>query len=300
MNNVFQHKLVLLLFGVYAIALEAVAEAGEGLVAQGATLTQVSSEFEFTEGPARDSHGNVYFTDQPSNRILRWSEDGSIVEFTGDAGRANGLYFDHNGALLACADLNNELWKIAPDGEVEVLVGKVDGKRLNGPNDVWVSPRGGLYFTDPFFQRDYWEHQGKETKVEGVYFLSPDGNLSLVAADLVKPNGIIGTADGNTLYVADIDGAKTYRYDIQPDGSLADKTLFVPMGSDGMTLDEQGNVYLTGNGVTVFDREGKQVHHIDVPEEWTANITFGGKERRTLFITASKSVYTLDMQVQGQ
>ncbi len=273
--------------------------AAEALVAEGASLHQVSSEFTFTEGPATDSHGNVYFTDQPSNRILRWSENGMIVEFTADAGRANGLYFDRQGNLLACADLNNEIWKIAPSGDIEVLLGKLHGKRLNGPNDLWISPSGAFYFTDPFFQRDYWTRQGKEIDVEGVYFMSSEGQLRLVADDLVKPNGIIGTADGSTLYVADIGDNKTYRYEIQSDGSLTNKALFASMGSDGMTMDEEGNVYLTGNGVTIFNRDGKKIDHIDVPEKWTANITFGGKQRRTLFITASKSIYTLEMQVAG-
>jgi gluconolactonase len=293
-------RLVVSLIVACAAALSTVASAGEALIAKGATLHRVSSEFTFTEGPARNSRGDVYFTDQPSNRILRWSENGSIVEVTTDAGRANGLYFDRDGNLLACADLNNELWKITPTGEIEVLVGSVHGKRLNGPNDLWISPAGGLYFTDPFFQRDYWTRRGKEIDVEGVYFLSSEGQVRLVADDLVKPNGIIGTADGSTLYVADIGDDKTYRYEVQADGSLESKTLFAPMGSDGMTLDEQGNVYLTGDGVTIFNRDGKKISHIDVPEKWTANITFGGKERRTLFITASKSIYTLEMQVAGQ
>jgi gluconolactonase len=121
-----------------------------------------------------------------------------------------------------------------------------------------------------------------------------------VATDLIQPNGIIGTADGKTLYVADIRARKTYRYRIEADGSLAGKSLFTEMGSDGMTMDEQGNVYLTGRGVTIFNPEGKQIDQIPIAEGWTANVTFGGKDRRTLFITAMDSLYGVRMRVRGQ
>jgi gluconolactonase len=126
-----------------------------------------------------------------------------------------------------------------------------------------------------------------------------DSKIKRVANDLKQPNGIIGTPDDKALYVADIGAGKTYAYDIQADGSLTNKRLFCGLGSDGMTLDDEGNVYLTGQGVTVFDKAGQQIEQIDVPEPWTANITFGGKDRRLLFITASKSVYGLKMRVAG-
>ena len=124
--------------------------------------------------------------------------------------------------------------------------------------------------------------------------------LIRVVEDLVRPNGIIGTSDGKRLYVADIEGRKTYRYHINKDGSLTEKQLFCTMGSDGMTIDKQGNVYLTGKGVFIFDREGKSIGHIDVPENWTGNVCFGGKDRKTLFITASKGFYSMKMDVAGQ
>lgn len=275
------------------------AENATSPIAENAQLVQVSSEFEFTEGPARDPRGNVYFTDQPSNRILRWNTDGSISTYLEESGRANGLYFDHSGNLIACADLKNQLWRITPEKRIEILIEDVNGKLLNGPNDVWVAPDGSIYFTDPFFQRRYWTRTEKEIDAESVYHLSAVGELLAVADDLVQPNGIIGTPNGEVLYVADIGDDRTWRYEIEPDGRLANKTLFVEMGSDGMTLDEQGNVYLTGDGVTVFNPAGEQITHIDVPERWTANVTFGGAKRRTLFITATKSVYTLEMRVHG-
>jgi gluconolactonase len=130
--------------------------------------------------------------------------------------------------------------------------------------------------------------------------LAPDDkSLTRVIDDMKQPNGIIGTPDGKLLYVADIGGNKTYRYRIQPDGSLQEKHLFCEMGSDGMTIDSQGNLYLTGKGVMVFDPAGKQIEHIEVLEKWTANVCFGGKDRQTLFITASKSFYSLRMRVNG-
>jgi gluconolactonase len=269
------------------------------LIAKGATLTKLASDYIFTEGPAVDKAGNVYFTDQPNNRIMKWTTDGKISLFMDSAGRANGLYFDKAGNLHACADLDNQLWKIAPDKKVTVLVKDVEGKKLNGPNDLWIHPKGGIYFTDPFYKRDYWKRTEKEIDKENVYFLTPDGTLKVVDNQLVRPNGIIGSPDGKMLYVADINDKKTYTYQIQADGSLTDRKLLINMGSDGMTLDSKGNLYLTGKGVTVINPAGEKIAHIDVPENWTANICFGGKKRKTLFITAMKSVYTLQMKVKG-
>jgi gluconolactonase len=121
----------------------------------------------------------------------------------------------------------------------------------------------------------------------------------VAARGFVRPNGIIGTGDGKRLFVADINAGKTYVYNIGSDGSLNDRKVFAEMGSDGMTLDNKGNLYLTGKGVTVFNSRGEQIENIPVPEPWTANVCFGGKNERTLFITASKSVYTLNMKVKG-
>lgn len=295
------HRLIFLLLSVF-VTIPVISQNKESkstLLARGAELVKRSSDFIFTEGPAADASGNVYFTDQPNNRIMRWGKNGTLAVFMENAGRANGLYFDHQGNLLACADLDNQLWQIDPNKHVTVLVSDFQGKKLNGPNDLWVDPKGGIYFTDPFYKRDYWNRSEKEIEQERVYYLSPAKELRVVAEDLVRPNGIIGTPDGKQLYVADIGDQKTYVYQIQADSRLTDRTLFTEMGSDGMTLDQKGNVYLTGKGVTVFDREGQQIAHINVDEPWTANVCFGGKKRKTLFITAMKSVYTLQMKVKG-
>ena len=270
------------------------------VTAEGAGLKEVSAEFAFTEGPSADAQGNVFFTDQPNDRIYKWdATTDSLTVFMEGAGRANGLYFDASGNLLAAADNQSELWKISPQKDVQVLVTSYEDKRLNGPNDIWIAPNGNLYFTDPFYKRPYWEHSEKEIEAEQVYLLTPEGDLRIAATDFVKPNGIIGTPDGKTLYIADIGANKTYVFDIADNGDLIKKRLFVEQGSDGMTLDSKGNVYLTGKGVTIYDQQGTKVQHIAIPKDWTANVTFGGKDRKTLFITAQQAVYLLEMNVQG-
>jgi gluconolactonase len=270
------------------------------VIAPGARVEKLAGGFKFTEGPAADAEGNVFFTDQPNDRILKWSIDGKLSTFLSPCGRANGLCFDAKGNLWACADEKNELWRIDPKGKAAVVVKDHQGKLLNGPNDLWIHPKGGVYFTDPFYKRDYWKRGAKEQDREAVYYLDSDHKtLTRVADDLRQPNGIIGTPDGKTLYVADIRAGRTYVYDIAVDVALQNKRLFCAMGSDGMTLDSEGNVYLTGRGVTVFDKAGKKIEEIAVPEPWTANVCFGGKDGKTLFITASKTLYGVKMRVKG-
>ncbi len=270
------------------------------IIAPGAKLERLAGDFIFTEGPTSDKHGNVFFTDQPNNRILKWSVDGKLSTFLQPAGRANGMFFSRNGNLLACADEKTELWSITPDGEHTVLAKEFEDKMLNGPNDVWERPDGALYFTDPFYKREWWDYNKPPQGTEQVFFLSADHKtLRRVTTDLVQPNGIIGSSDGKTLFVADIRANKTFAFDIQKDGSLTNKRLRCEKGSDGMTLDAKGNLYLTGKGVFVFDKTGKQIEHIDVPEAWTANVSFGGKDHKTLFITASKGFYSIKTRVKG-
>ena len=276
-----------------------------GIVVKGAQLELVKDGFAFTEGPAVNRFGDVYFTDQPNDKIYVWNANSNQVSLAKEGtGRSNGLYFQLDSKLIAAADLRNELVEMdLKTGKETVLVPSFKGKKLNGPNDVWVRPSGGLYFTDPLYPRPYWEGvRSNEMQQDGqhVYFLSEDrSELFRVTQDLKQPNGIIGTPDGKHLFVADIGASKTWKYDIQDDGYLTNKTLFCEMGSDGMTIDNKGNVYLTGKGVTVFDRNGEQIAHIPVPEGWTANVTFATLERNVLFITASDAVYTLKMKSRG-
>lgn len=265
------------------------------------SLKLISSAFSFTEGPAVNKRGDVFFTDQPNNKIWKYSVEGKLSLFSAQAGRANGLYFDPKGQLLACADENNELWSISPKGKVTLLLSNEKGARLNGPNDLWIDQKGGVYLTDPYYQRDYWGRQKPEIEGERVYYLPPGKNskLIMVAADVSKPNGIVGTPDGRYLYVADIGGNKTYRYRIASDGRLSDQQMIIARGADGITLDSDGNIYLSGKGVFIYSPQGKLIGHIEVNEPWTANLCFGGEKRNILFITASKSIYTIPMQVKG-
>jgi gluconolactonase len=290
------------LFSIVSMPLVTSAQAQEsGIIAEGAKLEKLSDDFLFTEGPSADRDGNVYFTDQPNDRIVKWSVDGKFSDWLRPAGRSNGTFFDQDGNLLTCADEKNELWSISPDKKITVLIKDFEGKALNGPNDLWIRPDGNVYFTDPLYKREYWKRDpASQQKGQYVYFYNrKDGAIKPVATDLEQPNGIIGTPDGKMVYVADIGAGKTYSYEVKPDGSLDNKKLFCSSGSDGMTLDAEGNVYLTFRGVLVFDKTGKQIEHVKVPKGWTANVTFGGKDRKLLFITASKSVYGLQMRVRG-
>ena len=270
------------------------------LVKRGAQLEKLADGFQFTEGPSSDSRGNVCFTDQPNDRIMIWNNRTGISVFMEPAGRSNGLSFDQNGNLWSCADEKNELWKITPDKKVEKLLNTYEGKLLNGPNDLWISPEGGIYFTDPFYKRSWWDHTDMPQEKQCVYYLKPDHKtLVRVAEDLLQPNGIAGTPDGKTLFVADIRGNKTWSYSINSNGTLSGKTLFCEMGSDGMTIDSEGNIYLTGKGVTIFDKTGKKLANISVPESWTANVCFGDKNLKSLYITASKGFYRIRMKIRG-
>jgi len=294
------HPSLITVPALVALALAAPALAFDDLRAPGAQVEKLAEGFSFTEGPTADAAGNVFFTDQPNDRILEWSVDGKLTTFLQPAGRSNGMYFDRDGSLIACADEKNELWSIAKDGKARVIWKEYEKKKLNGPNDVWVHPSGSLYFTDPFYKRPWWTHDAPPQGGQHVYRLSADRKkIKRVTTDLEQPNGIIGSPDGKTLYVADIKAGKTYAYDIQKNGMLAGKRLHAALGSDGMTLDEEGNLYLTGKGVHVFDKTGKEIQVFEIPEDWTANVSFGGADHRTLFITASKGLYAVRLRVKG-
>lgn len=274
----------------------------QSLIAPGAKLEQVSSQFKFTEGASVDEAGNVYFTDQPNNTIWKYDTDGKLSLFRDNAGRSNGTYVDKKGNLLTCADEHGQIWSIDKKGKETVLLKDFQGHQFNGPNDLWIDPRGGIYFTDPYFQRDYWERKSPDPGIKGDYlYYLPKGKKEPIVVDdqFTKPNGVVGTPDGKNLYAAEIAKKYIYKYDIQPDGRLTNRTIFCEDRADGITLDEKGNVYLAGNGVTIYDPAGKQIEHIEVPSKWTANLCFGGKEKDVLVITASESLYVIKMNVRG-
>ncbi len=284
-----------LVFGCWLVSARA-----ESLVADGAKLEKLGDNFDFTEGATSDAQGNVFFTDQPNNRILKWSVDGQLSTFLQPAGRANGMYFDTHGNLIACAEEHHELWSITPDKVITKLVTHYQSKALHGPNDVWVAPNGGIYFTDPFYDRTWTDTNRLKFNGEWVFYLSPDHLLlKPVIQDFHKPNGISGSPDGTKLFATDINGNRTWSFDILPDGSLTNKSLICSQGCDGMTVDELGNFYLAGRGVTIYSPTGERLEHIDIPGPWTANLSFSGADHKTLFITASKCIYSIRMRVKG-
>ncbi|HAQ18570.1 MAG TPA: gluconolactonase [Prolixibacteraceae bacterium] len=269
------------------------------LIAKDAKVTKAGGGYIFTEGPSVAADGRVFFTDQPNDKIDVWDEDGTITTFMQPCDRSNGTYFNKNGELVVCADLHNRLVAINMDKKMRTLAENFNGQPLNAPNDLWIAPNGGIYFSDPYYHRGYWEPGRKELQDKrGVYFLNTNGKVIRVIDDYKQPNGLIGTPDGKTLYVSDINDGKIWKYTINQDGTLSNKTFFAPEGSDGMTIDNQGNVYLTNKVVSVFNPKGKNIARIEVPEQ-PSNVCFGGKKRNILFITARTSVYTLKMKVKG-
>ncbi len=272
----------------------------QDLVAKGAIITKSGDGYTFTEGPSVAPDGRVFFTDQPNDKIFIWNEKGNtITAFLQSCERSNGTYFNQKGELVACADLHNRLVVFSMDGKQRTIAENYNSQPLNAPNDLWIAPNGGIYFSDPYYARDYWEPGRTELQDKrGVYYLNPDGKVIRVIDDYKQPNGLVGTPDGKTLYVSDINDQKIWKYTINTDGSLSNKTFFAPEGSDGMTIDNQGNVYLTNKFVSVFDKTGKSIAHIEVPE-MPSNVCFGGKKSNILFITARTSVYTLKMNVKG-
>jgi gluconolactonase len=183
-------------------------EENKSLVAPGAEVKKLAGDFRFTEGPAGDAVGDVYFSDIPNNRILKWSLDGKLSTFLENSGGANGLYFDKDGNLLACQGGDRRLVSISPKGEVTVLADQYEGKKFNSLNDLWIDPKGGVYFTDP----RYGNREGMEQDGEHVYYLTPDHKKVIrVISDMVRPNGLIGTPNGRRLYVADAGAGKNLR-----------------------------------------------------------------------------------------
>lgn len=262
-------------------------------------LEKLAGGFAFTEGPAVDVQGNVYFTDIPNHMILIWTVEDKLDTFSVESGSANGLYFDKDENLLACEREKGQITSTSASGDCKVIASLYNGKRFNEPNDIWPDLKGGAYFTDPKYGKD-----AVALTQDGmhVYYISPDhSSVIRVCDDFVKPNGVIGTPDGKILYVTDASAGKTFKYDVKDDGSLANKMLFVELGCDGMTIDDAGNIYLTTQGkhaVDIFSPSGKLLESIVVPER-VSNLCFGGKDRNQLFITARTSVYRIVLDAKG-
>jgi len=268
----------------------------DGIMVPGAKLEKVADGFTFTEGVASDARGHVYFSDIPASRIHYYDHTDQGKIFLENSNRANGLHVDQTGNIIACEGAEGgRLVQVSPEGSVSIIAEGYDGKSFNSPNDLWESPNGGFYMTDPRYgrSRDNLPQDG-----EHVYYITRDRKKVVrVTDDLVRPNGVTGSVDGSILYVADPGSGKTYRYTILKDGTLTDKQLFADEGSDGMTIDSQGNVYLTNTAVKVYNPAGRLIETIEVPESPT-NVAFGGKNGKTLYITARTSVYKLEMRVE--
>lgn len=263
------------------------------LVKEGAEFRKLAGDFAFTEGPALAPDGKIYFSDIPNERIHLY--DPATKEttlFREPSGKANGLFFTPAGALVACEGGSRRVTRTDFTGEVTVLAGKFNGKKLNSPNDVVADGIGGFYISDP----RYGNGDDREIDVEAVYYLDKGGKLTQVAADLVKPNGVIMSPDGSLLYIADPGAETTYVYDVEGPGKLANKRKFASVGSDGMTVDKLGNIYVTWKGdIIAFSPAGEEVLRLTVPEG-PANCLLAGK---TLYVTARTGFYAIDLEVEG-
>lgn len=266
------------------------------LVVAGATPQLLADSFVFTEGPAADADGNVYFSDIPSNRIHIWTVSGELQTFRENTNGTNGLFFDRNWQLFGAEGGAGRITRMDQNANAVEITAEYGGAPYNSPNDLWIDAAGGIYFTDP----RYGDESANPQPGYYVYYLAPGADeASLIISDLVKPNGVIGTRDGSTLYVADHLGNQTFAYTITAPGIVADKRLIAPQGSDGMTLDEQGNLYLTGGrNITVYNPQGDLLQSIEFPLA-PANMTFGGENRDVLFVTARTSLFSLPMTVKG-
>ncbi|MDF1826059.1 MAG: DUF1080 domain-containing protein [Verrucomicrobiales bacterium] len=262
------------------------------LVKEDAAFSLIADGFKFTEGPALGPDGKIYFNDIPNERTHCYDPaNGETGLYREGSGRANGLFFTPAGALIACEGGARRLTRTDDAGELTVLAEKFEGKKLNSPNDVVPDGFGGFYFTDP----RYGKNDDREIDVEAVYYLDRKGKITQVAADLIKPNGLIISPDGKILYIADPGAEKILAYDIEEAGTIANKREFAAVGSDGMTVDKLGNIYVTWEDVIAFSPEGKEVLRLTPPEK-PANCLLVGK---TLYVTARTGFYKVDLEVEG-
>jgi gluconolactonase len=270
------------------------------LVTPGASFQPIVGEYQFTEGGAVDTEGNVYFSDIPQSRVYRWrSSDGSVQLFSAQLNRPNGLSFSPRGDLVVCESGARRIVTVTTNGTIQDSASVLEGLRFNSPNDLWIDPYGGVYFTDP----RYGQHRADmQFDGEFVFYFRPGNSKAIIVdGELTRPNGIMGSPDGKTLYVADPGANKTYAYQITKNGSLSKRRLLIEKGSDGMTVDVQGNLYLTADdSVWIYDATGALLERLTLPDgDRPTNVCFGGADRTTLFVTARKVAYTLPMQIAG-
>lgn len=263
---------------------------------------RVATGFEFTEGPVWHPDGYLLFSDIPANRTYRRDPDGTVSVWREPSGNANGLTLDRQGRVLACEHGNRRVSRVEAGGEAVALAERYEGQRLNSPNDLVVARDGAIYFTDPPYGI---RPEEREQPCNGVYRLRPDGALDLLADDFDRPNGLAFSPDGSVLYVDDSGRRHVRAFDVRPDGTLANSRVLADMdhpqpGSpDGMKVDTEGHLYVTGaTGVWVFEPDGAPLGVIVTPER-PANCAWGDADRRTLYITARTSLYRVRARVPG-
>ena len=267
-------------------------------------VQRLHTNFAFTEGPAAGSDGNLYFTDIPNNRIHKRDAKGTLSLFAEPSGHCNGLMVVGS-RLLAC-EMDGQLKEYdLATGEQKTLANEYKGVRFNAPNDLVIDKTGGIYFTDPRYRApDPWPQQK-----EAVYYRAADGTVTRLIEDRTAPNGIILSPDEQTLYVIPSMEKKMWAYQVISPGKIAEGKVFCevtqppdakkPAGGDGLTIDTNGNLYITtALGLQIFDPAGKQLGIIKIPEH-PANVAFGGKGNHTLFVTARKSLYAVEKEATG-
>ncbi|MGH9514426.1 MAG: SMP-30/gluconolactonase/LRE family protein [Terriglobales bacterium] len=273
------------------------------LMDRNAKIMVIATGFKFTEGPVWDSAGYLYFSDEAGNKIYRLYPNGKKEEVIA-IGDPDGNTFDLQHRLIDCSSVLRALVEITPDGKYKILADKDHGKKLNTPNDVVLGPDGALYFTNP--NMDFRPGMKQEIPFQGVYRLDDTGNVRLLTKDLAQPNGLAFSPDGKRFYVDDSEQRNIRLYDVGADGSLTSGRIFgqEPGGKDdgvpdGMKIDKAGNLFVVGpKGIWVWDANGNHLGTIVVPEQ-PANLAWGDKDYRTLYITATTSVYRLETKTQG-
>jgi gluconolactonase len=273
------------------------------LVPRDAKLETVATGFGFTEGPVWDKAGFLYVSDEEINKIFRVYPDGHKEELIA-LGDPDGNTYDRQLRLLDCASVLRAIIRVSPDEKYTVLADRFEGKKFNSPNDVLIGPDGAIYFTDPTLDLAKGEEQ--EIPFQGVYRLDEKGDVRLLTKELSQPNGLAFSADGKRFYVDDSEQRNIRVYDFAADGSLSNGRIFAeePGGKgegvpDGMKVDQDGNLFVTGpQGIWVWDAKGHHLGTIVIPEQ-PANLTWGDGDYRTLYITATTSVYRLRMNARG-
>jgi len=281
----------------------------DDIVPKGSKLENIATGFMFTEGPIWDAEKKcLYFSDIPGDKMRKWTADKGVELFREPSGKSNGLTLDKQKRLLACEHANRRVSRTEPDGKVVSIADKYDGKKLNSPNDVVVKSDGSIYFTDPPYglSADFGNPGVQELPFQGVYRLSADGkNLALLVDNFNKPNGLAFSPDESILYIDDTDEVHIRAFDVKPDGTITNSRILADLhddaeGSvDGMKVDSEGNIYVTSpGGISIIDPEGNKLGAIEMPEV-SANVAWGDDDWKTLFITASTSLYRIRLNIAG-